>query len=262
MKKIQTQEHRNNSHAINCNMVSLPTISNLDDDIAMQKHYYSGSANWVIPNILMAGGSPVRAAEGVDECLESLIQNANISTFVNLQSEVNPPSSAENLGGKSDGHEADSLPDYSDSASAINPSVNFVYYGMVDEEAAESVDKLDEVVTKLVERIHNGEVLYVHCKGGSGRTGTIVSSILGKLYPELSADEVLERTQKYFEMRARGAGKWVNPKLKSPATEGQKDQVKEYLSSFRNGETVEEEKAYADDAKQSVPQTCEACILM
>ena len=216
----------------------------------------------------MAGGSPVRAAEGVDKCLESLIQNANISTFVNLQSEVNPPPSAENLGGKSDGHEADTLPDYSDAASALNPSVNFVYFGLVDEEEVESVDKLDEVVTKLVERIHNGDVLYVHCKGGSGRTGIIVSSILGKLYPELSADEVLERTQTYFEMRARGAGKWVNPKLKSPATEGQKDQVKEYLSRFRNAswfgetKTVKEEKAYTDDAEQSVPQTCEACILM
>ena len=53
----------------------------------------------------------------------------------------------------------------------------------------------------------------------------VVSCLLASLYPDLSVDEVLERTQKSFELRARGIGKWVNPKRQSPASEEQPENL-------------------------------------
>ncbi len=229
--------------------LQLPPLSNLDDETSMKQHVFSEKAHWVIPGKLMAGGNPIRGDDtkkvSVKELdgsvtsirnahpnLSKIIEEGKITTFVNLQSEVNIPKDAENLGGKNDGHQADEMPDYSDTVASESPEAKIVYYGMEDDNIVESTEELQSVIENLVEKLSKeNEVLYVHCKGGSGRTGIITACLLGRMYPDLSADEVLERTQKYFEMRAKGAGKWVNPKYKSPATEGQKEQVKEILSS-------------------------------
>jgi hypothetical protein len=49
-------------------------------------------------------------------------------------------------------------------------------------------------------RLIRGEVVYVHCWGGHGRTGTVVAVVLGLLYG-ISTREALERTQMYHDIR-------------------------------------------------------------
>jgi hypothetical protein len=214
-------------------MDSLPPLHSLDDNISMQKkHFYSENANWVVPGVVLAGGSPARAND-IDAYVKDLSENANVTTYVCLQAEVVPQSEdAEDLGGIQIGNEVDQMPSYAEAVSQANPASEpkFVYYGMKDDEIAPSDDSLRALIENISKRIEDGEVLYIHCKGGSGRTGIVVACLLGVLYPDLSADEVLKRTQKYFELRSRGVGKWVNPKRMSPATDQQKDQVQEFIA--------------------------------
>lgn len=81
---------------------------------------------------------------------------------------------------------------------------------------------------------------------GTGRTGLAVASILGRFYPNLSNEEVLERTYNYCIMRWKGQGKWVSHKVQSPATEGQRQQVRDYLEFVH---TVDEQEQDDHDDK-------------
>mmetsp|Transcript_8876 Transcript_8876/g.16754 ORF Transcript_8876/g.16754 Transcript_8876/m.16754 type:complete len:241 (-) Transcript_8876:281-1003(-) len=225
-------------------MTQLPTLTNLDDEISMQKHFFSETANWVIPGFVLAGGNPVRASEGnVAKYLQNLVKRAKVTTYVCLQSEVEPIEGAENFGGIQEGNEAEEMPSYGKIAAQVDTvsDPKFVYCGIKDDELVSSMDELRSLIQNLVKRVQeDGEILYIHCKGGSGRTGIVVACLLGSLYPQISADEALLRTQKYFEMRAIGAGKWLNPRLKSPATENQMDQVREFFQTVVTEEMVEE----------------------
>lgn len=222
---------------------ALPKLPELDDDLKLQKHFYSEEANWIIPGMILAGKSPAKS-KNVDAYVKDLFVNAKVTTYVCLQSEVVPQSEeAEDLGGEQIGNEVDQLPSYAEAVSNVNPVSKFVYYGMKDDEIAPSEDSLRALVENISQKVKKGETIYVHCKGGSGRTGIVAACLLGTFYPDLSADEVLERVQQYFELRARGVGKWVNPKLKSPATDEQRDQVREFLGYNADNTSGEDTEA-------------------
>jgi hypothetical protein len=241
------------------NMAALSTPTLLNDEVSMEKHLFSSTANWVVPRAVLAGASPARASEGPEKYLEKLINDAKVTTFVCLQSEVNPVDNAANFGGVNEGNEADKMPSYADAAIQVDPASppKFVYFGIKDDETASSMEELQALIADLTQRVHEGQVLYIHCKGGSGRTGLVAACLLRSLYPELSADNVLERIQKYFEMRAKGSGKWVNPKSKSPATEGQKEQVKEFSNPVGTPDLSE-------SVEKAPTQLCssEGCVVM
>jgi len=211
----------------------LPELIPLENDKELVKqHYFSRSANWVVPGKVMAGESPARVS--VKDSMESVRIEGGVTTFVCLQAEVEPQTndySCTDYGGVKDGDEADILPSYADAARSVEdvPEPKFVYYGIRDEEEATSLQELNVLVEDLLGRIKSGEVLYIHCKGGTGRTGLVAASVLGRLYPKLSDDEILERTYNYCITRWKGQGKWVPGKVKSPATDGQVQQVREYL---------------------------------
>ena len=82
---------------------------------------------------------------------------------------------------------------------------------MKDEEALEIVDK-------IINWMNSGEKMYLHCMGGHGRTGTIVSLLLFKLY-KLDAYQSMEYCQKFHDSR----GKTKN--LKSPESSEQRNQL-------------------------------------
>ena len=60
--------------------------------------------------------------------------------------------------------------------------------------------------------------MYVHCWGGHGRTGTLVATMLGRLYG-LSADAALHYTQLFHDARRIPQG------VRSPQTPVQVSQV-------------------------------------
>ena len=75
-------------------------------------------------------------------------------------------------------------------------------------------------------RVDAGEVLYIHCWGGRGRTGIVAACLLGLLYDGMDAEEALDRVQAYFATRAPG-----NP---SPETEPQRQQVRDFYYAGYN----------------------------
>eukprot|EP00980_Cylindrotheca_fusiformis_P024578 scaffold12116_cov125-Cylindrotheca_fusiformis.AAC.5 len=214
-------------------MQPLPSLTPLmtmdrSESSTLQDHFFTEQAHWVVPGLILAGQSPAQAKDDVEGYIQDLTARAKITTYVCLQSEVQPqPNDTQ------DGYEVleEALPTtYGHVATKVNPAAKFVYYGMKDDEIAPSDESLQTLIANLTTRVQTrGEILYIHCKGGSGRTGIVTACLLGALYPKLAADDVLKRIQLYFEMRWRGVGKPVDSKRKSPATEEQKDQVRRLL---------------------------------
>lgn len=74
-------------------------------------------------------------------------------------------------------------------------------------------------ICKVISRLRDGEKLYVHCKGGHGRSGIVVACIL--CYMEnITPGEALERTTRYHNNRNEMKEKWR--KIGSPQSKYQK----------------------------------------
>lgn len=76
-----------------------------------------------------------------------------------------------------------------------------------------------QLAARLAARVARGEVLYLHCWGGHGRTGTVVSIMLNLMY-DLSAEEAMERCQHVHDVRR------IPINVGSPQTEAQREQVR------------------------------------
>jgi ribA/ribD-fused uncharacterized protein len=74
-------------------------------------------------------------------------------------------------------------------------------------------------VCKIIKSLENNEKIYVHCKGGCGRSGVVVASILCHLF-ELSPEEALKYTTVYHSKRKTMKDRWR--KIGSPQTYTQK----------------------------------------
>ncbi len=151
----------------NTKLVAPELIPLENDEELVKQHYFSPSANWVIPGMVMAGESLSKIS--VKDSMHSVRVEGGVTTFVCLQAEVGPQSEQNSVdyGGVKDGNEIDDLPSYADAAQIEGvPEPKFVYYGIRDEEEAQSLEELNVLVEDLLGRIRSGEVLYIHCKGG------------------------------------------------------------------------------------------------
>lgn len=88
-------------------------------------------------------------------------------------------------------------------------------------------DVMEALVCDLLDDIKAGRVLYVHCLGGHGRAGIVVSLLLAVLYG-MTVNEVFKRVQAYHDCRIEPQG------VKSPSTVVQRSQVKRLLQQWAN----------------------------
>jgi protein-tyrosine phosphatase len=77
--------------------------------------------------------------------------------------------------------------------------VTFVHFPIKDCGVTDDNGVL-QLCIDLVKAISEGEVLYVHCWGGHGRTGTIISIMLHLMYG-LGPEESMARCQTCHDLR-------------------------------------------------------------
>mmetsp|Transcript_11828 Transcript_11828/g.15458 ORF Transcript_11828/g.15458 Transcript_11828/m.15458 type:complete len:446 (+) Transcript_11828:109-1446(+) len=156
------------------------------------------TSNWVIPGHLLIGEKP-----GGDytmsetEELQTLL-DIGITTFVCLigeyqtwqryKSKAYPNKIKQMIEGSKETH---------------NPAlVRFIYFPIRDFDIPDKED-LVNFVLELRRRLQNGETLYIHCRGGHGRTGLVVLPLVCSLF-NVDNEEARVFVQKSHDNSPRG----------------------------------------------------------
>ena len=213
-----------------------------------------GFCNWLIPQTIMIGQYPGMTPESygasLNECnmhIQNMVQDANISMFCCLQTEV--PS-------QEDDTEWDGSPGkvYLEPLSLRREFPRpFTRYGQIAQSFAHSPlsflhnpiedlsvptcnDELRSLLSQMLRHLevvgnqnNSNNVIYIHCWGGRGRAGTIGSCLVSLLFPELSSKDILNWVQCGYDTRA-GAEFMPEGLKRSPQTEQQRWFVKEFTS--------------------------------
>jgi protein-tyrosine phosphatase len=205
-------------------------------------------SNWVIPNKLIAGAFPgfVFDAENTDSLIKIL--NCGVNRFVCMQEEYNPLTPESEWRSVLYRKNPIIRPYFKDVQNIIQ---NKADYPTLKTDVVEvTFDHCpikdcsivaDEIVfdlaKKLVDAIRNGDVIYLHCWGGHGRTGVMVCLILHLMYG-LTADESLKRCQLLHDARKRYIA------VSSPQTFAQQEQVRRIINTKTDSENYEDALFY------------------
>ncbi len=153
------------------------------------------TSNWLDKNKrIMVGGKPYNDAD-----LQYLYNN-NIKVFVNLTTtrELNAKQNFKyHL--------------------KLSSDIQFIHFPIRDMMVVQDQDTLD-LVDKIIE-LSKTNIIYIHCKGGHGRTGVLAGLIIHKLYPDMGYTQVLEYIQKQHRTRK------VKPNMSTPQTAIQFNQL-------------------------------------
>lgn len=109
----------------------------------------------------------------------------------------------------------------------------YIKYPIVDRKIPENWKSFAQLVVKICNVINNlgiDEKVYVHCKGGHGRSGILVACIFCNYY-SINPDEALKQTSKCHSNRPQMREKWR--KLGSPQGKRQKDFVHRFFRPLR-----------------------------
>lgn len=160
-------------------------------------------ANWIAPGHVLVGRYPYMQPKEAEsrEHMRQLLTKARVSTFLSLQDEV-PHQEAHHewpAGGVSRGGRR-FLP-YARLARqfALGKDLNFLHKPLEDLEVMD-LSTHKALVEDLGARVLGGEVVYLHCAGGRGRSATVGACLLAQLY-DVSAEEALKRVQLGYNSR-------------------------------------------------------------
>lgn len=156
---------------------------------------------WVVPGRILAGEYPSSAtARQALEKLQRLL-DAGVTCFVDLT------------------HPRDSLDPYEPLLQRLSANgVKRVPLPIVDLDVPDSAEHTAAILDTIDRESANGGVVYVHCWGGIGRTGTIVGCWLVR--HGMTGDEALTRVAELWATRPDSS--WSM----SPQTEAQFDFVR------------------------------------
>ena len=210
----------------------------LESDI-IETEYYGPipESNIVIPGKLIVGAYPGDDNNVLNTHNLIKILNCNVTTFVCLQKEYDPniPDFRWRckLGLRPYFKDVENLikikSEYKELKTDIT-SVSFIHKPIADCCIIDDTETIN-LARKLVQLICNGEVLYIHCWGGHGRTGVIVCLMLHLMY-NLTADEAMRRCQIVHDMRR---DKVI---VSSPQTATQKEQVRRIIQKLQENEKL------------------------
>lgn len=84
-------------------------------------------------------------------------------------------------------------------------------------------------ISDIIKSLKDDELIFIHCKGGHGRSGVVVACILCYMF-NMSPTEALERTTNSHSKRSIMREKWR--KLGAPQTKHQKNFVYKFFEKF------------------------------
>ena len=101
-----------------------------------------------------------------------------------------------------------------------------------------SFSELVITITNLIKKLEDDEKIYIHCKGGHGRSGIVVACILCYYYG-ISPNEALQKTTHFHSRRPEMQDKWR--RIGSPQGKRQKDFVHRFFHVIRYNENFYQE---------------------
>jgi hypothetical protein len=234
-------------HAINefrGRIPSLPPVKSVNTELYMGP---TEESNWVIYGHLLVGAYPASTNDIANAQLLTSILRLGVTTFVCLQQEYQHEGVTETQWRSGEKLRpyifdairlVDSLPDSFFSSTTVRgliprgkpDGLEFVHFPIVDCSIANDASVL-QLCHDLSQRLLKGEVMYLHCWGGHGRTGTVVSIMLGLLYG-LSPLDAMRWVQFCHDLRVAPMG------TASPQTETQRQQVIRVLNAVRQAQIV------------------------
>jgi len=201
----------------------LPSMDNLET-WAPGPH---GTCNYLLPGRVLAGSFPGdRSEPGHTEKVRSLLA-AGVDTFLCLQerdelqrftpyietawslSRASETEVLSRIAAPASGETEGSMPLPLEFWSCPIPDTHIT-----------SPDALGTAIATLVEKLQEGRVIYVHCWGGHGRTGTLLCAFLVVVYG-LTTEEAKNVFMKTHGMRRTRGGQW-------PHSSAQYQQVKDF----------------------------------
>eukprot|EP01041_Mallomonas_annulata_P007878 gene7878-16121_t len=208
------------------------------DEVKFEK--YCGptpESNWVIPGKILVGAYPASVDDSETFDLLTSIMLLGVTRFVCLQQEYRTKGVTEYMWRngqalrpyfedvKAIAREKDSFPwltGLKDIPSETD--YKFVHFPIKDCSVTDD-DRVMALCIDLVRFVSEGEVMYVHCWGGHGRTGTVISIMLHLMYG-LSADQSMAFCQLAHDLRQ------CPVVVGSPQTQTQRDQVTRVISKL------------------------------
>ena len=110
---------------------------------------------------------------------------------------------------------------------------NYIKYPIKDNYVPDVWQKFAKFIieiSKIIRELKEDEKLYLHCRGGHGRSGVVVASILCYLF-KIGSEESLKYTSKCHNNRTTMRDKWR--KIGSPQTNLQKNFVYKFFSPIK-----------------------------
>eukprot|EP00931_Biecheleriopsis_adriatica_P068971 TRINITY_DN42864_c0_g1_i1.p1 TRINITY_DN42864_c0_g1~~TRINITY_DN42864_c0_g1_i1.p1 ORF type:complete len:314 (+),score=71.35 TRINITY_DN42864_c0_g1_i1:88-1029(+) len=176
-------------------------------------------SNWLIPDALLAGAYPGSKDEPEHSAMIKQIIDAGVTTFVCLMEKPQL---------KGHKHPPYAFKPYKEEAKQLagERRLQFLLAEIPDGHVA--ADKVARSAAEtIIRHLKAGEVCYVHCWGGNGRTGTICSIVLARLY-NIEPSKAIQHFQASHAQRKIIVNRF-------PESKSQKEQV-ELLGNEKQGE--------------------------
>ena len=148
-------------------------------------------SNWLIPGTVLCGDRTSAGERAGDIAAAFASCGARTVTFVCLQTKPEVGSYYIDRVRKA----------FHANAPGLEPQ--FEFFPIVDQNVT-SDDQTAMLALRLYRRLEEGEALYIHCRGGHGRTGTVCALLLGLVF-NLAGPEALALYQALHDCRGQPA---------------------------------------------------------
>lgn len=166
-------------------------------------------ATYWVDEALLAGEYPIKDISTAQDRLTAYLDGSRITSFIDLTYEGERPAYHHLLGSQ---------------AQALGVGVDYQRLP-IDDFGIPSPSRMTEILDAIDAVVEQGGRVYVHCRGGIGRTGTLVGCYLRRRHG-YAAEEALAEVHRLFQASSKSQESYS-----SPETAAQRQFVREWNES-------------------------------